>query len=247
MTKAKLISRPIKIILGILLCVLLLVLSISQIVGVKDKLRSPYTITVSGEGKAIGIPDVASINFSVITEKMSAKDVMQENAKEMNEIIQFIKESGVEAKDVKTSGYYLTPRYDWTEGKRISKGYELTSTLAVKIRNLEKISDLIDGAVALGANQVSDIQFVIDEPEKLQKEAREKAISQAKEKAEEIAKAAGLKLGKVISFSESATPSIDFYPRALSAKEAAGGGATPEIEAGSQEIQSVVSLIFEVK
>ena len=248
-TNLKFIPQPPKMALIIcgILAILFVVLAVNQIVDIKNKLEG-NTIAVSGEGKAIGIPDVALTNFSVISDKASAKEVMNDNAQKMNAVIKFIKDSGIADKDLKTTGYNLNPLYDWVEGKRIFRGYELTSTLSVKMRNLDKISDIIDGAVSQGANQVGDIQFVVDEPVKLQAEAREKAIQQAKEKAEAIAKASGLKLGKVISFSESAAP-LDNYPQAVYLEKSYGAGeaAAPAVEAGSQEVQITVSLIFKVK
>jgi len=245
----KIIPKGLKLTLLVLFSVFLLVLTVSQGLEIKDKLKSKETIVFSGQGKAIGIPDVASITLSVITEKMTAKEAMTENAKIANDVVKFVKEAGIDEKDVKTQSFLLSPRYDWVEGKRIFKGYQLTSSLEVKIRDLEKISDIIDGAVSRGANQVGDIQFVIDDPEKLKEEARNKAIDSAKERAESVAKATGLKLGKIVSFSEAVAPQE--YPSPyyleIGREEAAGGGISPEIEKGSQEIEVTVSLTFELK
>jgi len=244
----RIIPKELKWVLLVILSIFLLVLTISEGLEIKEKLKSKETITFSGQGKAIGVPDVASITLSVITEKMTAKETMTENAKITNEVIKFVKEAGIDEKDVKTQSFTLSPRYDWAEGKRIFKGYQLTSSLAVKIRDLEKISDIIDGAVSRGANQVGDIQFVIDDLEKLKEEARNEAIESAKEKAQSIAKATGLKLGKIVSFSEAVTP--EDYPKPYSLEmreEALGGGPSPEIEKGSQEIEVNVSLTFELK
>ncbi|MDP2864386.1 MAG: SIMPL domain-containing protein [bacterium] len=240
--------KELKWVLLVLLSIFLFVLTISEGLEIKDKLKSKETITFSGEGKSIGVPDIASITLSVLTEKMTAKETMTENAKITNEVIKFVKEAGIDEKDVKTQSFTLSPRYDWVEGKRIFRGYQLTSTLAVKIRDLEKISDIIDGAVLRGANQIGDIQFVIDDPEKLKEEARNEAIESAKEKAQSIAKATGLKLGKIVSFSEAVTPQDYLSPYYLEGmKEGVGGGPSPEIEKGSQEIEVNVSLTFELK
>ena len=171
---------------------------------------------------------------------------MEDNSQKMNSIITFVKESGVEEKDVKTTSYNLYPRYDWLEGKRVFRGYELTSTLSIKIRDLDKISQLIDGAVKKGANQVGDIQFTIDDQEKLKDEARNKAIENAKERAQNIAKASGLKIGRVVNFSESSRGYYPVYDTAM--KEMSGiGSAAPQVEAGSQEITVDVVLTFELK
>jgi hypothetical protein len=247
---SRIIPKVFKFILLVLISIFLLTLITSEVLDIKAKLKSKETVTFSGEGKAIGIPDIASVNFSVVTEKMTAKEVMAENAKKMNEVINFVKESGVDEKDIKTQAYYLSPRYDWIEGERISKGYELTSTLTVKVRDIEKISDIIDGAVLKGANQVGNIQFVIDDPEKLEEEARNKAIENAKTRADSISRATGLKIGRILSFAEGITPEAS-TPIPYYLEEAKGlGGETatsPEVEKGSQKITVNVSLTFELK
>jgi len=240
--------RPLKMLIGLLLAVLLLTLSVSQIASWKTKFASPNVISVAGEGKSVGIPDVGLISLSVLSEKNTAKEVMQDNSAKMNDIIKFVKDNGVQDKDVQTSGYYLTPRYDFPNGNRVFRGYDLTSTLAVKIRNLDKISDIIDGAVTRGANQVGDIQFIIDDETKLKDEARDKAIAQAKDKAQQIAKGAGLTLGKIVSFSENdgmVYPQPLYMDKGISAGQ--GGGAAPAVEQGSQEIDINVTLGFELK
>jgi len=239
---------PLKIIIGILLAIFLLTLSVNQIAGWKDKFVGHNTISVTGEGKAVGIPDVGLISLSVLSEKNTAKEVMQDNSIKMNDIIKFIKDNGVEAKDVQTSGYYLNPRYDWQDGNRIFRGYDLTSTLSVKIRNLDKISEIIDGAVSRGANQIGNIQFIIDDEAKLKDEARDKAIAQAQDKAQQIAKGTGLTLGKIVSFSENG--GVVAYPQPLYLDKginAGGGGGAPAVEQGSQEIQISITLGFELK
>ena len=242
----KIIPKELKFILLVFLSVFLLALIVSEALEIRDSLKSKETITFFGEGKAIGIPDVASVTLSVIAEKTTAKEAMTENAERMNKVIGFVKESGVDEKDVKTQAFFLRPRYDFFEGKRIFRGYEANSTLAVKIRDLAKISDIIDGAVSRGANQVGDIQFVIDEPEKLKEEARLKAIENAKERAQSVARATGFKLGRVVSFSETSVPQIP--PRPFSFELGKGGEeVVPEIEKGSLEIKVNVSLTFELK
>ncbi|MDD2646930.1 MAG: SIMPL domain-containing protein [Patescibacteria group bacterium] len=240
--------KAIKIIIMILLAVLLLTLSVSQIGGWKAKFNPQQNISVSGEGKAIGIPDIGLVTLSVVTDKLTAKEVMQENSSKMNEIIKFVKDSGVDVKDIQTTGYYLSPRYDWRDGIRIDRGYELTSSISVKMRNLDKVSEIIDGAVSRGANQVGDIQFIIDDKEKLRNDAREKAIAQAKEKARDIAKSVGFSLGRVVSFSENDGTYTYSQPIYLDkAMSGIGGGGAPSIEQGSQEITVNVTLGFELR
>lgn len=243
----KIFPKGLKLILLIIFLLFLLALTVSEGIEIKDKLKIKGKITFSGQGKAVGIPDIALVSLSVITENMEAKKAMDENAKAMNDVIKFVKEYGIDEKDIKTSQYSLSPQYDWIEGKRVFRGYQLTSTLTVKIRNLEKIGEIIDGAVSRGVNQVGNIQLTIDDLEKLREEARTKAIENAKEKAESVARNTGLKLGDIVNFTEEGPVSYSlplFYEKAA---DLGGGEVTPEIEKGSQEISLNVSLTFELR
>lgn len=210
----------------------------------------PREITVSGEGKTFAVPDIALIQLGVVTEGLKVGDVVKENTEKMNNILKEIKALGVEEKDIKTTSYNLAPRYEWTEdGKRIFKGYTLTQQISVKIRNFEKIGDVLEKSTEKGANLVGDLQFSIDEPEKVRQEARKEAIEKAKAKAGQIAQDSGLKLVKLANVYE------DYYPRTYSdtlykSLEATGGGeiaAPPEIQPGEQEVTVTIYLTYRVR
>ena len=137
---------------------------------------------------------------------------MSENTKNMNAVIDSVKKQGVEEKDLKTTGFYISPRYEWYEagtcipacpnGKRVLVGYEITQSLEVKIRDLSKIGEIIQEATNSGANQVGDLQFTIDKEDELKAQARKDAIDEAKNKAKELASQLGVKLVRITNFSE---------------------------------------------
>jgi len=210
----------------------------------------PREITVSGEGRTFAVPDIALIQLGAVTEGLEVGDVVKENTEKMNNILKEIKVLGIEEKDIKTTTYNLAPRYEWTEdGKRIFKGYTLTQQISVKIRNFEKIGDVLEKSTEKGANLVGDLQFSIDEPEKVRQEARKEAIEKAKEKVSQIATDSGLKLVKLVNVYE------DYYPRTYSdtlykSLEATGGGeiaAPPEIQPGEQEVTVTIYLTYRVR
>jgi len=210
----------------------------------------PREITVSGEGRTFAVPDIALIQLGVVTEGLKVGDVVRENTEKMNNILKEIKDLGIEEKDIKTTTYNLAPRYEWTEdGKRIFKGYTLTQQINVKIRNFEKIGDVLEKSTEKGANLVGDLQFSIDEPEKVRQEARKEAIEKAKAKASQISTDSGLKLVKLVNVYE------DYYPRTYSdtlykSLEATGGGeiaAPPEIQPGEQEVTVTIYLTYRVR
>ncbi len=252
--KCKCLCAALLVILGVFLITLI----ISKAVDIKDKIQiTGNTITVSDTGEIYAKPDLALTTFSVITEAKTVAEAMQENTKKMNAVISFVKGEGIEDKDVKTTNFNISPRYEWYEenqcyppcpgGKRVLVGYEVTQSLEVKIRDMVKIGDVIQGATDAGANQVGDLQFTIDKEDELKKQAREQAIEKAKTKAKELAGQLGVKLVRIINFSESSV--IPYYYGLLekaAAPSGVGGGA-PQIETGENKIEVTVSITYEIR
>lgn len=205
------------------------------------------TISVSAEGKATAVPDLATINFSVVTEAKTAKDAQNKNAEKMNQVIDYLKTLGIDKKDIKTTSYSLYPRYDYPDGKSVFIGYTLTNSISVKMRDFNKMGDLIANSVELGINQVGDVQFSIENPDTIKAEASSIAMENAKEKAGRLAEKAGVKLGKIVTFSENQSGPI--YPYYMKATEmsATGVDIAPQLEQGSQEITVTANIVFEIE
>ncbi|MGB9743450.1 MAG: SIMPL domain-containing protein [Minisyncoccales bacterium] len=206
-------------------------------------------ISVAAEGKVFAQPDIAVLELGVKTEGSAVEKVVKENTEKMNAILGEIKNLGVEEKDIQTTKYNLSPDYDWTEkGERIFKGYVLEQQINVKIRDFEKIGQIIEKATARGANLVGGLNFSIDNPEELRAKAREEAIKKAKEKANEIAKQSGIKLKKLVNIYEGQY----YWPtrtESLSKESAVapGFGLAPEIQTGQLEITVQVTLVYRIK
>ena len=209
--------------------------------------QEPKTVTINAEGKATVIPDTTRLNISVVTDGKTADEVQQKNTETMNKVIDYVKSSGIDSKDIKTTFYNLYPRYDYVEGRQIPAGFSLTQGVEIKVRDLKKVGEIITGTVARGANQVSGVEFFVDNPETAQAEARAEAFEKAKTKAKEVARLAGVRLGSVVTFSESFSgqPPI-FYEKAYGLGIGGGGGA-PDTQAGSQEVTVNVSVVFEIR
>lgn len=212
--------------------------------------------SVSGDGKAVGVPDVAQVTFSVITE--GGKDIgklQQENTAKVNAINAFVKEQGIGDKDIRTQGYSIDPRYQYfscpTSGGACPPaeivGYTINQSVQVKIRDFTKIGILLSGMVEKGANSVSQLTFAIDDPTGVQNDARAEAIVKARQKAQGLASAGGFRLGKLLSIEESLSMPAYPYPVYERAMGMGGGGVAPSIEPGSQEISVSVTLRYEIK
>ncbi|OGJ50282.1 hypothetical protein A2229_03575, partial [Candidatus Peregrinibacteria bacterium RIFOXYA2_FULL_33_7] len=192
--------------------------------------------------------DIGLVSIGVKTESLKSQDAVNQNNTKMAAIIKAIKETGVDEKDIQTTLYNLNPVYDWTDwGGRTFKGYSLDQKITVKIRNFDKINDILDKATASGANDVGQLQFTVDDMEKIKAEARTKAIAEAKTKAEALANEAGLRLGKLVNVSEG----YDNYPQPIygmgGASVAMEKSIAPDIQTGQMEVNVTVNLTYKVK
>lgn len=206
-----------------------------------------HTIAVSATSTIYVEPDLAIITFSVVNEAQTASKAMDENAKRMNAVINCLKQLGVESKDLKTTNFNISLRYeqDSSTRKMVLIGYQMYQSLMVKIRNFKKMPAIIQGALDTGANQVSNLVFIVENPEEIQKQARIQAIEKAKIKAQELAEKLGIGLGKVVGFNENSSVPRSFNERG-GMMQAAGGASSPQIESGENVIEITVTIIYEI-
>lgn len=211
-------------------------------------------IIVSGEGEAVAVPDVAEFSFSV-NEKGASVEVAQTAAtNKMNAAIDFLKNNGIEEKDIKTTGYNAYPQYEYTtctgmvcvnEQKLI--GYEVSQTLTVTVRDTAKAGELLSGVGKAGITNISGLTFKVDDPEKFKQEARLMAIEKAKAQAEVLAKGLGVKLKGVVSFSEDSSP-MSYYGRdGVAEMSMVKSAAAPQLPAGEEKITSKVYVTYEIR
>ena len=225
-------------------------------IKVRENMPAMNTLVVSATNDVYAKPDLALTTFSVVSEAKTVELAMQDNAAKMNAVIASVKSQGVEDKDLKTTNFNISPRYEWENpacaysycpsGKRILTGYDINQSLEVKMRDLTKIGSIIEGATEAGANEVGSLQFTIDNEDALKEEARNNAIEEAKSKAKNLAEKLDIRLVKIVSFSESGSFPVPYY--ATSAKEASGmGGGAPDIQTGENKISVTVSLTYQIK
>src|SRR3990167_8230577 len=231
---------------------------------IKNTATTTNTISFTGEGKVFAVPDIAAISFSILTEAITSKKAQDDNSVKSKKVVDFLKSQGIEDKDIKTSGYNVYPQYgnyprpcplpaqemmmEPPSGTTPSSypciidniqkisGYQVNQSFEVKVRDLDKISAVLDGLVTAGANQVNNLGFQVDDIEKVKNEARELAIKDAKNKANTLKKQIGIRLGKIINYSEGG-----YYPGPMMYDSKAvgmggGGEVAPSIPAGESEI-----------
>lgn len=219
---------------------------VSSVVTQKESL-----FTVSGDGKVTVVPDTGIIQLGITTTGSTVKTVQTQANQVMEAIISKTKSLGVDQKDIETSNYSIYPQYDYQGGKSRITGYTVSANLSVTVKKLDMVNDIIDSATALGANTVGGVQFTVNEDRRkeLVKEARVKAVEDAKQKATGLAAAAGLSLGRLVNIQESSAS----LPRPvyMATDKAAGLGGAPltdtNVQPGSTDITSSVTLFYETR
>jgi len=218
----------------------------------KSFYKTDRTITVSAEGKVAVSPDIASVSFSVVSQGKDPELVQGENTEKMNTTIDFIKSQGIETKDIKTVNYNLAPQYDYgTKNFPVLRpeivGYTLTQTVLVKIRDLSKVAPILGGLPGQGINQIESVSFDIDDPDRYLNEARREAFLKARAKAEVMAEQNGVRIRRVVTFSENQGGPIPYFERSLGVGGAPDVLPAPQIEPGTQEVTVQVSVTYEIR
>lgn len=201
-------------------------------------------LTVTGEGSVSAVPDVATVTIGVRTVAQTAGRALANNSEDAATVIDTVRKSGVDSVDIQTSRFMMTPRYEdrqTTAREPIIIGYEVTNEVRVRLTNLTEMGELLDAAVAGGANRINAIEFGFQEPQRLADESRRKAVEDATRKAELYAEAAGLTLGAVESLTEVGGP--QFAPPPYTAQMEAARAAPP-IEAGEEAVTITITMTF---
>ncbi len=203
------------------------------------------TFNVTGEGKVTVKPDIATVTVGVQAQGSSAKNVQDLINQNIAKISGGIKNLGVDPKDIKTENYNINPNYDFTGTQKITS-YTGNTNLVIKVRNLDNANKVLDVAVAAGANQVGNISFDVEDKTKALNDARTLAVADAKKKAEDAAKIAGFSLGRIINYSEGpiGQPPI---PLSMTSADSGKARSSTQIEPGSNEIDLIVTLSYEIR
>lgn len=238
---------------------------------ISETATNTNTISFNGEGKIFAKPDIAVVSFSILTEAITSKKAQDDNSAKSEKVVKFLKDQDIDDKDIKTTGYNVYPQYSYprplplgipagegTAGSAYPEyypsnpkitGYQVNQSFEVKVRDLEKISTVLDGLVTAGANQVNNLGLQVDDIEKVTDEARKLAIEDAKKKAKELRKQLGIRLGKIVNYYEGGNYPIYYRSEAMDMGIGGkgGGGPMPSIPAGENEIVINITLTYQIK
>lgn len=203
---------------------------------------APRQITVTGEGAASAAPDVATISIGVESVGKTAADALAANNRDTGAVIDAVKAAGVEAKNIQTSNFSVSPRYAdrrTSEDELRIVGYQVTNQVTVRVTDVGGLGKLLDTVVSVGANSINGVSFGFADEVKVADAARRQAVADAIRKAELYAEAAGVKLGAIQSIAEAQRFG---GPRPM--MRMAAEAAPAPIEAGEQSIDAAVSITW---
>ena len=208
------------------------------------------SVHVTGTGAVTAEPDIATIYLGVSVEKKTVEEAREEAASAMTAVIDALKDNDIADRDIQTENFSIYPQYDYTEEGRVLRGYRVNNTVNARVRELESLSDIIDDATSAGGDivVVNSIQFMIEDPTPLQAQARALAVKDAEMKAQTLAEAGGVTLGKPITITEtsrSTGPPIAFAEEAEFAADSVRT-STP-IQAGELTVTINVTIIYEIE
>lgn len=220
-----------------------------QYISSEPARSNDHVLTVQATGTAKSVPDIAHVVLGVqVQPKATAQEATDTLAKQGSAVIDALKKLGIEEADLKTQNVSVQPSYNYDDGKQTLRGYEANQQIDVTVRNTDQTGDIIARATEAGANQVGGVTFKRDEAESQQLAAEQDAIANAQKKAEELARALNVRLGKVKQYNAQQ----DYrgpMPYEASSLKAMGGDsvASPQVPVGTQENSVTVTVTYEIR
>jgi len=209
----------------------------------------PPAISVTGEATVQVAPDQAQIDGGVANDAKTAREASDANNAAMGKVLLALKGAGIEEKDYQTSRLSLQPQYVQNRaaasGPPTVVGYRASNRVSIKLRDVTRVASVIDLLVTAGANDIGNIAFTVTQASKLLDEAREKAVADARRKAEIYAKAAGVTLGAPLSIAEEGAPVPTFRAKALAVAPMAAG--VPPVAQGEETLSVTVGMTWAIK
>jgi uncharacterized protein YggE len=214
----------------------------SQVIPIPPGALNMSGITVVGEGTIRAEPTIAYVSTGVQTRGQNAQEAQNENTRLMNAVIAAIKAKGVVDQDIRTSGVNLSPVYD-RQPNQIA-GYQATNTVRVTVQDVKKVGEILDATVQAGANLASNIQFDIKDDTELRKQALDRAVKEARTRADAIAAAAGLRVVGVQSMTDESSGRPEFPEMARAQAMAADSAGPVPVQPGQLAVTARVRVVF---
>jgi uncharacterized protein YggE len=207
----------------------------------------PAVVAVLGHGTVTVTPDTASVTIGVDVTLPTLSEAQSEATAQMKAVIEAVKAAGVAENDIRTEHFNVSiqQHYDNTTRQYEFIGYQVANRVGVKVRDLSKVGTLLEGVVDAGANSIHGITFGVDDPSDAESRSRASAVADARKRAEELAHAAGVTLGRVLSISEGVEHPMP-YSGIQELAFAVKVNSQPPVEFGSTEISVDVQMTYEL-
>ncbi|MCJ7509416.1 MAG: SIMPL domain-containing protein [Dehalococcoidia bacterium] len=210
----------------------------------------PQGLSVSGEGRASAAPDMAVLGLGVSAKASTVSAANSQAQGAMTALLDSLKAHGIQEKDIQTSGLSINPEYDYLNNEQVLTGYRVSHMLQVKVRDIDRVGEVIDEAVQAGGDllQIQSISLTIDDTTALRSQARQKAVADAQATAEELAALAGVTLGDPTYITESnSTPYTQAYSYDRSVSYSAEAAPATEISPGELEVVVYVQISYTIE
>lgn len=204
-------------------------------------------VIVNGTGRVFVKPDVAIVTLGADSTKPLLADATADVSKRISAVLAQVKAAGIGEDDIKTTSYSITPQYNQKRDVETPGivGYRVTNLVQIKVRKIDDVGKIVDGAVSAGANSLGGLYFTIDDSSKAEAEARKLAVKNASDKAKQLTEAAGVKLGDLNYVSENLTTPRPEVVRFAAAAPAADAGIGP-VQSGQLEVSVTVEMHYTI-
>ena len=211
-----------------------------------NSIQPETTVSISATGSVEKEPDIAVMTTGVQTEAKTAAQAVADNAEQMARVFKAVEAAGVAKKDMQTSNFSLNPRYDYSSrgGSPRLTGYIASNQLAITVRDLDTLGETMDAIISAGSNTFNGLRFALDDPSGAQDEARRAAMKQARDRADLYADAAGLKVKRIVTISESG--GYNPGPMPMMQARAMDAEASTPIATGEVGYSITVNVVFEL-
>ena len=208
-----------------------------------------HSITVTSSAQVKVVPDKARIDIGVTSQEATAEQAQTANAQAVDALISALVSQGVAEKDIQTEYVNLYPSYDYSSNAPSIVGYEMTTSLAVSGLDVNAVGDVLEAAVAAGATRTDGIRFYASNYDEAYAQALNDAIAASKEKAQTMAKTAGVRLGGIIGVTEGYQDASARYgsPNALYAADTAASGSSLKTMPGELDVEANVTVSYVIE
>jgi uncharacterized protein len=214
---------------------------------VAEPVRGPL-VRVTATAEARTVPDLATVSLGVVSRGATAREAQANQASRMTQVMDAVKTLGVAETDVQTSQIGLNPMIDWADGRQRIRGYESTNMVQVRVKDMTKVSEVVDAVVADGANRLDGIAFSMDNTADAEQTAHADAVRKARQRADAYAAGAGLSVHRVISITEGVDLSpVPMLTASVARDAMAEQAASTPINPGQVSTGATVTAVFELR